>query len=305
MSNKSAKKLLVMHLVGGIGNQLFVYYAGRVLANQTNRNLSLDFSDVNRGHNMEDISNLRISCQSETSTVKRILKRFSLINYFNALNYKCEIPKILKGSLLFPIMEAEIDQLGKFRKRSRIHVAGYFQTNKYYDLYQQSHPGSNLLFYESEFSLDMDCFNWDRTLGVHVRRGDYLAHRYSFGVLSAEWYRDAIKVALKSLGQKIDHIVFFTNDYEWVSKHLQPMIDTARYSVSVEKNSETTSVTVVLKELARCKGLVISNSTFSLMGAYHSTAMVFTPETFFRNQESFLLKDVRENWLKIKSRWEE
>lgn len=294
-----------MHLVGGIGNQLFVYYAGRELAKQTNRNLSLDFSDVNRGHNMEDISKLKISCQRETSTVKRILKYLSLIDYFNALNYKCQVPKILKGSLLFPIMEAEIDQLGKFRKRNKIHVAGYFQTNRYYDLFQQSFPDSNLLLDESEFLLKRDCFSWNRTLGVHVRRGDYLGHRYSFGVLSAEWYRDAIMVALNLLEQKIDHIVFFTNDYEWVSKHLEPIIDSARYSVRVEKNSETTSVTAVLKELARCRGLVISNSTFSLMGAYHSAAMVFTPETFFRNQQSFLLKDTRKNWFKVKSKWEE
>jgi hypothetical protein len=305
MSNNPTRKVLVMHLVGGIGNQLFVYYAGKVLANQVNRNLSLDFSDVNRGHNMDDISKLNISCFSESSAIKRALKRLWLYKYVDALKYNYRIPNRLKGSLLFPLMETEIGELCKFKKRNRIHVAGYFQTPNYFDTHQHLFPYSNLLSDHSELISKPSTINWNRTLGVHVRRGDYLGHRNTFGLLSKEWYCDALKFALNMLETKIDTIVFFTNDSEWVSKNLEPVIDTVRYKVIVEKDSESTSATGVLKEMQRCEGLVISNSTFSLMGAFHSSATVFTPDTFFRKQESSLLKDERENWFKVKSRWED
>jgi hypothetical protein len=33
--------------------------------------------------------------------------------------------------------------------------------------------------------------------------------------------------------------------------------------------------------------------------------MVFTPDIFFKNHESRLLEDTRENWVKIRSSWEE
>ena len=305
MTYKPTGKVLVMHLVGGIGNQLFCYYAGEVLAKQANRSLSLDFTDVNRGHNMEDIAKFNIYCQSEKSTLKNVLKRLSLYKYVEALNYKCQIPNRLKGSILFPIMETEIGELDKFNKRRRIHVAGYFQTHKYFDYYQKHLLNSNILLSRSDYSSTRSGFNWNRTLGIHVRRGDYLGHRNTFGLLSKDWYRAALKIALNSLGNEIDVVVFFTNDSDWVSKYLEPIIDTAKYKVIVEKDSEITSATEVFKEMTRCKGLVISNSTYSLMAAFHSPAMVFTPDIFFKNHESRLLEDTRENWVKIRSSWEE
>lgn len=305
MFNNSSTKVLVMHLVGGIGNQLFVYYAGKVLADQVNRKLSLDFSDVNRGHNMDDISKLNIACLSESSAIKCALKRLRIYKYVDALKYNFRLPNRFKGSLLFPLLEKEIDNLNKFKNRKRIHVAGYFQTSKYFDNYQNIFPYSDLFSDHSELISNKTTIDWNRTLGIHVRRGDYLGHKSSFGLLSKEWYSDALKFALDSLETKIDTLVFFTNDSEWVNKNLVPTLDAVRYLVLVEKNSETTSATGVLKEMHRCRGLVISNSTFSLMAAFHSKAMVFTPDTFFRNQETSLLVDERENWFKIKSRWEE
>lgn len=299
------KKVLVMHLVGGIGNQLFVYYAGKVLANKANRNLSLDFSDINRGHNMDDISKLNISCLSESSAIKRALKRLRLYKYVDALKYKYRIPKRFKGSLFFPLLENEIADLDKFRNRNRIHIAGYFQTPHYFDNYQYLFPYSNLLSDNTELISNKTTVDWNRTLGIHVRRGDYLGHKSTFGLLSKDWYGDALKFALSSLETKINTIVFFTNDSEWVSKNLVPILDPVRYSIVVEKNSGTTSATGILNEMQRCRGLVISNSTFSLMAAFHSKAKVFTPDTFFRNQETSLLKDERENWFKVKSRWED
>lgn len=116
---KPTSKVLVMHLVGGIGNQLFCYYAGKVLANQGDRRLSLDFSDVNYGHNIEDIANFNISCVCQKSTTKAILKRLFLYRYVQALNYKIRLPRVLKGTILFPINELEISDLSKFRKKKK------------------------------------------------------------------------------------------------------------------------------------------------------------------------------------------
>jgi hypothetical protein len=202
-------------------------------------------------------------------------------------------------------MESEISEIGEFRKRRRIHVAGYFQTHEYFDQHQKLFPNSNMLLGKSDYSSKQSGFNWNRTLGIHVRRGDYLGHRNTFGLLSKGWYRDALEVALNSLGNEIDAVVFFTNDSDWVTKNLEPIIDTVNYKVTVEKDSEKTSATEVLKEMTRCRGLVISNSTYSLMAAYHSSAMVFTPDIFFKNHESRLLEYTRENWFKIRSSWEE
>ena len=294
-----------MHLVGGIGNQLFCYYAGVVLATQEKRRLSLDFVDVNYGHNMEDIDKFNIFCQRERSIIKAVFKRLPLYKYVDSLNYKCKIPDTLKGSLFFPIKENEIGELEKFKKRKRIHVAGYFQTNKYFDHCEKHFLNQNILLGQSDVPSEQIVLNHSRTLGIHVRRGDYLGHKNTFGLLSNDWYREAIKVALNSLGNEINAVVFFTNDSKWVGKNLEPMIDTVKYKVVIERDSESTSATKVFKEMAKCKGLIISNSTFSLMAAYHSSATVFSPDIFFKNHESNLLKDTRENWFKIKSNWEE
>lgn len=138
-----------------------------------------------------------------------------------------------------------------------------------------------------------------------MRRGDYLGHRNTFGLLSKDWYREAIRTAFSFLGDEIDTVVFFTNDSEWVSKNLAPTIDAVRYKVIVENDSQATSATEVFRDMTRCKGLVISNSTFSLMAALHNPGMIFTPDIFFKNHESKLLKSERANWVKVKSIWDE
>lgn len=104
-----------------------------------------------------------------------------------------------------------------------------------------------------------------QSLMVHVRRGDYVwsGARYSKGLLSFEYFRDAIDLARQNLD--FDDVRVFTEDVSWCMKAFSGVA-----SVDVVRPN-TRDPQIDLARMASGKGLVISNSTFSWWAALLSS----------------------------------
>jgi hypothetical protein len=100
------------------------------------------------------------------------------------------------------------------------------------------------------------------TVGVHVRRGDYLrnAYRNVFPVLPAEWYRQAAELLVARHGPL--RFLVVTDEPAWARANLRlpgPVdIASGGYPASPQED---------LAVLASCRHHVIANSTFSWWGA--------------------------------------
>lgn len=97
------------------------------------------------------------------------------------------------------------------------------------------------------------------SVGVHVRRGDYL--KVGFPVLSTEYYKEAIKIINKSIQNPRYYI--FTNDKEYVHENFGFLPE---YTI-VEGNSGDNSY-IDMQLMSICKHNIIANSTFSFWAAY-------------------------------------
>ncbi|WP_179120090.1 alpha-1,2-fucosyltransferase [Streptomyces tsukubensis] len=101
-----------------------------------------------------------------------------------------------------------------------------------------------------------DVFARGDVTAVHVRRGDYLDHPHKYPLPTEKYYREALA------GSSPSNIIVFTDDPEWVAKHLQ-FLEGARVT-------SQPAPFVDLACMTRCTRLVIANSSFSWWGAFLS-----------------------------------
>jgi hypothetical protein len=139
----------------------------------------------------------------------------------------------------------------------RLKIGGFFQSYKYFDhisnLIRNKYftPSSRVLENLKKYDVSPD------SLGISVRRGDYLMLQHNHCVLSTDYYQDVINTYFQN---NIDSIYVFSDDIEWCQsvfgdgvKYIQDDIGTQLFLMS------------------RMKHLILSNSTFAWWGAYLNT----------------------------------
>ena len=137
------------------------------------------------------------------------------------------------------------------------------------------------------------------SIAVHVRRGDYLKYRESFGVLSDEYFLDAISKMREIIEFK--KVYIFTDSPGMLTKLLDG-IDQPTEVIVPEDLSP--SETLVL--LSRFEGIALSNSTFSFWAAALSTHKnVLAPEPWFRSSDDWLSSAslMNPDWESVQAKW--
>jgi hypothetical protein len=98
------------------------------------------------------------------------------------------------------------------------------------------------------------------SVGLHVRRGDYLTNEFLGGLCSADYYRKAIDV----IGSRVQNPTYFifSNDIEWCKENLN--VADAHY---INWNTGLESY-VDMQLMSLCKHQIIANSSFSWWAAW-------------------------------------
>ena len=99
------------------------------------------------------------------------------------------------------------------------------------------------------------------SIGIHVRRGDYVGNKGFGDVCTLEYYQKAIQ-QLNVTGET--HFFVFSNDIAWCEEHLQPLMKNVTY-VDWNKGKDSHWDMYLMSQ---CEQLVIANSSFSWWGAY-------------------------------------
>ena len=272
------KNSVVVRLVGGLGNQLFQYAAGRYLADKKGVGLILDERYVARKHCVSGL----------------LIGEFSVrMDYFpNSLSAK------------FP--EAKLKLSRAIRRRVRPAFSAYHETNFTYDPQLSDQEAGTMLvgFWQSEkYFLGHDALRKDLVLkaslpvpaldlvdrmeqsnsvAIHVRRGDYLSDPKTLakhGICSEHYYREALKL----IRGRIEDPQFFvfSDDAEWVKANFNVAGATfvADFGFSAEQD---------LVLISKCKHQIIANSSFSWWGAWlndNADKIVIAPTPWFDDSQ--------------------
>ncbi len=287
--------------MGGIGNQLFQYAAGRQVAERNNTALALHAPQLER--NVENITPRKYALGAF-----RITERIASDAEVRQLTLRDRMTGSVTRALLkigSPERRREF-----FEKSSRydpafeelgcnVYLSGYFQSEKYFHSIrdvlrsevQLKHPMSG-----SAAEVAERIRNEPAAVSIHFRRGDYATNPAAaghHGVLPPDYFRAAMAEISRCVQRP--HFFVFSDEPDWAETHMNG----AAYTV-VRGKGKTDAEDMML--IAACRHHVISNSSFSWWGAWLSDnngKIVIAPRKWFVKPGEDSSDIVPAGWLRV------
>ncbi len=272
---------VVVRLLGGLGNQLFQYAAGRSLAHKLRVPLKIDNNDFKR-YKLHKYSLEHFNLSSEEASESQ-LKLFPVRGSASRKD-KLLSKFFKKGSYtIFREKNLKFDQ-SFFNNKAPIYLDGYWQSENYFKSIE------NVIRSEFTFKSPIDPLSNEilekiinsNSTSIHIRRGDYVndsATNFKHGTPSLEYYYQAINIILEQTVNP--HFFIFSDDINWVKNSL--IIDSRFTYVS---HNDSLSNYQDLRLMSYCKNNIIANSTFSWWGAWLNSnrkKIVVTPKKWFND----------------------
>jgi len=261
---------VVLHLVGGLGNQLFQLAAASHLAQQRGRALVVDVTEAHLIHDRVGM----LPLVTDLVTVDYGLAALPLA--VNSRQARWRQDRILRRAASMTL--GTIDELEQFVDDGswpEIHMHGLFMSRAFAQescgIGRRYRPR---LLSPSQWSMSMRArIGVDDPIGMHVRRGDYLREPER-GVLTASYYGRAITM----LGEGQRPIWAFSDDPMEARDFLGSVAGAERLEFIQSPIGVPAAESLML--LASMRTIIACNSTFSWWAAFLSEAQVVIPTPF-------------------------
>jgi len=271
--------VILVKLIGGMGNQMFQYAMARALAHRHNCQLVIDKSLCAESETLNssdlslrpfglDVFNIQAqivdgACLEKTLKVRKEcrLRRAAALMFCKAANRFTDSWKI--G--IFERKDVSFDK-SLLKLPENVVLQGYFPSYKYFEGIEQ------LLRQDFTFIIEpdeqnrktMDLICSSNSVSLHVRQGDYISSektRNKFGICSPAYYQRAVGYFAKAVKDPLFFI--FTNEPDFVKDNLKMDYP----SVCVTHNSGKKSYED-MRLMSLCRHNIIANSSFSWWGAW-------------------------------------
>lgn len=271
--------IVIVKLMGGLGNQMFQYAAGRALAERRGARLLLDLSSyehdrLGRRYRLDHF-NIRAEIASPDD-VERVtgLGRRGLLSRARRRAERL-LPRHWRS--VFTERQRSYDRELFYIRRS-VMLSGYWQSPQYFASIE------HLLREELRWREPPDAYNEALTqeiiaaegVSVHVRRGDYVENK-SHNVLPIGYYQAAV-ARIAEVAYQASYYVF-SDDMPWCKGHL----DLPGRTTYVDHNGPEADYED-LRLMSLCHHHIIANSSFSWWGAWlceRPGQLVIAPRQWF------------------------
>lgn len=235
------KKPLIISINGGLGNQLFMLFAGISKAKDENRDYLIYLENNKRQFYFDSIMK-----QFYNKVINYNNIQVNVVNIYQELNFHYN-----------PIPD-NYDL-----------IRGYYQSYKYFE--------NNYDYLREEFKLNelkqLYKFNF-KTIGIHFRLGDFVELTHFHLVLSFVYYIKAIKYLKENLSDFDEYtiIIFGEKENDEIINqflfHINKNLDKPIYSIKIYEKYPNSKDYEEMFYMSNCEHLIIANSTFSWFGAY-------------------------------------
>ena len=153
-------------------------------------------------------------------------------------------------------------------------IVGYFQSYKYFQ-----HQEKNIFKLiklekqkETTKTKYMDIYNFENTISLHFRIGDYKHLQEHHPIVSIDYYKKAIQYIINKTNNKDWTILYFyeEQDKEEINKNISMIKETFPNLIFAPINTNISDYEQILL-MSLCKHNIIANSSFSWWGAYFNT----------------------------------
>jgi hypothetical protein len=292
--------MVVSNILGGMGNQMFQYAAGRSLALATNQKFMLDLNDFSRyqlhyGFELSGVFNVHTESASKKVVndllgwrsyypVRRVLRR----SHFTWLRGSHFV-----GEPHFNYWTDFINLTGN------CYLQGYWQSERYFKSFE-SIIRQDFTFREPLMGINLLLATeiaQVQSVSLHVRRGDYVHDPKNCDIMeicSLDYYHKSICYIAERIERPVFYI--FSDDMIWVRQNFNVNFP----CIYIEHNHGAESYRD-MQLMSLCKHHIIANSSFSWWGAWlnsNSEKLVIAPMNWFRNGADD--RDlIPENWVRL------
>jgi len=284
--------MIITKIIGGLGNQLFQYAAGKALAVYHKTTLKLDLSGF-------DEYRLRNFDLTAFNTEYELAKKNEILQHSQSSFFKKIRNRIASPSQTHYYRERHFH----YDKNFLLHpydayMKGYWQSEKYFKNIEG--------IIRKEFSFKENFIKnvigegkeitKKQSIAVHIRRGDYANNGAirMHGVLGKEYYEAAISIMKKSISNAEFYI--FSDSMQWVNENIS-----IPNAISVSGNLTRTHFED-LYLMSQCRHNIIANSSFSWWGAWlnnNPNKIVIAPKKWFNKGPKDTQDLIPKEWLKI------
>jgi len=293
--------MIIVRLIGGLGNQLFQYAVARHLAEIHGSVLKIDISGFET-YKLHKYSLWPFNIQEHFASTEEVAKLTPKMGVAGRMLRRllCRPQKLAKTHIKEKdpfCFNPEILNLP-----DGIYLDGYWQTEKYFANIEdnirrevtvktpQMHKNKELA------ELIASC----EAVSIHIRRGDYVSNNDTnkkHGTCELDYYFRCVE----HLGQMVErpHFFIFSDDPGWARDNLNLTYPTTIVDHnSADKNYED------LRLMCQCKHNIIANSSFSWWGAWlnkNLDKIVIAPKKWL-NDSSIDTSDldlITDSWIQL------
>ena len=278
--------MVILHLSGGLGNQMFQYAFGLATAARLGAELAVELSDptlkIHNGFELERAFDLAVKVASPAE----------LRSVLGSLRFRV-VRKVLISCGAGSVVARHYVREPHFhfspamlRVPDGVYLSGYWQTEKYFSdaiglvrekfVFRRPPSGSN-----DSLATRMAAQN-ATAISLHIRRGDYV-HKPSVSQTHGSCSLAYFDAAVRHVASRVQnpHFYVFSDDMVWVRTNLSlpfphEFVAHNRGAASHED----------MRLMSLCRHHIIANSSFSWWGAWlnpNPDKIVVAPDKWFNN----------------------
>ena len=291
--------MIITKLIGGLGNQMFQYAAGRRVSYVNNTSLKLDIAGYKNQVGITPRKYmLHIFNIQENFASKDEIRKLKKENNF--------IQKVLKKIHLAFTIKSYVREKGHgfdpniLKMSDNSYMEGYWGSEKYFkdieDIIRK-----DFTFKDKPDEVNQQMIirirNCD-SVSIHIRRGDYVNDKKTnqfHGVCGLDYYFRAIALVVKKI--RSPHFFIFSDDPQWAKQNLHLKFPCVYVDHNIGKKDYED-----MRLMSYCQHNIIANSSFSWWGAWlnkNKDKIVIAPKKWFQDP-SINTKDlIPSSWAKI------
>jgi hypothetical protein len=301
MNTRNSEPSVEVSLRGGIGNQIFQYFAGLEIAIRENQELLLDDTLIlNRKNNHSSIHFLNVIASYGSYEIRPYMKRIN--GYSDDFQSRSVyLNRIVSNVSRRNVMKEVGFSKEIYRYKPNEKLVGYFQTWRHYEFVQKNYNSDLLKPYVSiaEKFVGAESHGKSLDIAIHVRRGDYVSLQNRFGLLNKKYYEDALKAI--EFKKDRDQVCIFTDA---TKEELEVLFNLGEMNVIVIDINSGLSDVEQLALMSKFKKIIIANSSYSWWAATLSKdeTMVAAPKNWYKSMPK-PIDLIPENWIQIENSW--
>ena len=277
---------------GGLGNQMFIYAFSVALRETFRQEILVDthYYKSRNFHNGLEIERIFGIHLTEAKLSDKLKMSWYFPNYWIDYHLLGKLPARKNTVRELPGQKVSLELLDDSSDKF---YDGYWQSYQYFDscrdviLKEFTFPKISMED-KLNFELNERLKNEENSVGIHIRRGDYLKNWKYRGLCGIDYYQKAIAYILEHI--KSPKFFLFSDDIDWVKENISPLLK--GYAVTFVNWNHSINSYKDMQLMAMCKNLIIANSSFSWWAAYlnQNNPIVVAPEKWINSFVDFRIQ---------------